>query len=79
VTKEISTMYQESAAAMDKNLRAAGDHIAALLQMDLDPTDLAKELALVKITLAEVQYHTERMQVYANLLRQDRAVFNKQG
>jgi hypothetical protein len=60
--------YQESAVAMGRLMREAGEHIAVNSQLDLTPTELVQHIDLILIMLTEARYHAERMEVYAKLL-----------
>lgn len=66
--QELTERYQQSAVAMGRMMREAGEHIAANAELDLAPKDLVAEIDLIIIMLGEARYHAERMQVYANLL-----------
>jgi len=66
--QELMDRYQQSAVAMGRFMREAGEHIASNEEMDLSPADLIEEINSIQAMLNEAKYYATRMQVYATLL-----------
>jgi len=67
-SNDFTERYQESAVAMGRFMREAGEHIAANEELDLTPDALIEEIESVQAMLNEAKYYATRMQVYQNLI-----------